>query len=615
MEETKEQVIVNKIKSQDRTPKVKVYDFKRPDKFSKEQIRTISLMHETFARLITTSLSAQLRSLVHAHVSSVDQLTYEEFIRSIPNPTTLAIVNMSPLKGNAVLEIDPQITSSMIDRVFGGQGEVAVIDREHTNIEVLVIEKVIEPILGNLQEAWSTIIDLQPHLEQIETNPQFAQIVPPQEMIILVTLTVKIGDVEGMMNLCLPYITIESIVARLTAQYMYSTVNRKGRDGDTNTFQNILKAPAEIVLLCESLSLKQLGELKRGTLVRIPNLERGTARLRVGGVHFMNLTTVPPKCDNFTLQKSADQVEEQVRSAVKQTRRRDVDYLSEMVRTSVQELSTDFKGSFQQLDRSIGNLVRRQEEVVDNLYLSGHVDVPTDREFEAEETLRPFHFVSQDDLPTLFNFLSLEHPQTIALIASYLEPRMAADFLTLFDDQSQINLARRISMLDRTSPEVLRDLTGYIQSVLTSSQKTSHYRAGGIEAVVEILNVTPRFVEKTVIEGLEKSDPDLAEEIKKNMFVFEDIVLLADKAVERVIGKSANEDLAMSLKGVESVVQKKVFAAMDSERADTIRKLIAEIGPVRLRDVEASQMRIVGLIRQLEEAGEIFVARDDEQIV
>lgn len=208
--------------------KIKIYDFKRPDKFSKDQIRTISMIHETFARLTTTGLSAQLRAMAHVHVASVDQLTYEEFIRSIPNPTTLAVIDMEPLKGNAVLEIDPSITFAIIDKLFGGKGEGDTkLQRELTEIESAVIEGVIVRVLGNLREAWSNVIDLRPRLGRIEVNPQFAQIVPPSDMVVLVTLETKIGEVEGMMNFCIPYITIEPVISKLSGQYWYSSV-RKG---------------------------------------------------------------------------------------------------------------------------------------------------------------------------------------------------------------------------------------------------------------------------------------------------------------------------------------------------------------------------------------------------
>jgi len=254
--------------------KIKIYDFKRPDKFSKEQIRTVSIMHETFARLTTTALSAQLRSMVHVHVASVDQLTYEEFIRSIPNPTTLGIINMDPLKGSSVLEIDPAVTFTIIDRLFGGQGEGAKVTRDLSDIEQSVMEGIIVRILGNLREAWSQVIDLRPRLGQIETNPQFAQIVPPTEMVVLVTLETKVGEVEGMMNFCIPYITIEPIISKLSAQYMYSSV----RSGATTENLNILRdriATVEVPVVAEignmDLRVRDVLALRRGDVIRLPD--------------------------------------------------------------------------------------------------------------------------------------------------------------------------------------------------------------------------------------------------------------------------------------------------------------------------------------------------------
>lgn len=255
--------------------KIKIYDFKRPDKFSKEQIRTVSIMHETFARLTTTSLSAQLRSLVQVHVASVDQLTYEEFIRSIPNPTTLAVINMDPLKGSAILEIDPAITFSIIDRLFGGKGESAKVTRDLTDIEQSVMEGIIVRVLGNMREAWSQVIDLRPRLGQIETNPQFAQIVPPTEMVVLVTLETKVGDVEGMMNFCIPYLTIEPIISKLSAQYWYSSVRR----GATTENLNILRerlSTVEVTVVAEvgsmQLTVREVLALSVGDVIRLPDV-------------------------------------------------------------------------------------------------------------------------------------------------------------------------------------------------------------------------------------------------------------------------------------------------------------------------------------------------------
>jgi flagellar motor switch protein FliM len=258
------------------TRKIKIYDFKRPDKFSKEQIRTVQIMHETFARLTTTSLSASLRALVHVHVASVDQLTYEEFIRSIPTPTTLAVISMDPLKGQAVLEIDPSVTFTIIDRLFGGSGEGSKLNRELTDIEHSVMEGIIVRILGNMREAWTQVIDLRPRLSQIETNPQFAQIVPPAEMVVLVTLETKVGEIEGMMNLCIPYLTIEPIVSKLSAQYWYSSVRR----GATTENLNVLKeklSTVEIPIIAEigkiQVSVRDVLSLRAGDVVRLYNVK------------------------------------------------------------------------------------------------------------------------------------------------------------------------------------------------------------------------------------------------------------------------------------------------------------------------------------------------------
>jgi flagellar motor switch protein FliM len=269
---------IESIKPTADTRKIKIYDFKRPDKFSKEQIRTVQNMHETFARLTTTTLSASMRALVNVHVASVDQLTYEEFIRSIPTPTTLAVVSMDPLKGQAILEIDPSVTFTIIDRLFGGSGEGAKLNRELTDIEHSVMEGIIVRILGNMREAWTTVIDLRPRLSQIETNPQFAQIVPPSEMVVLVTLETKVGEVEGMMNFCIPYMTIEAIVSKLSAQFWYSSVRKGATTENLKIIQDKL-ATVEIPVIAEvgriSIPVRDVLALRQGDVIRLHSVHVG----------------------------------------------------------------------------------------------------------------------------------------------------------------------------------------------------------------------------------------------------------------------------------------------------------------------------------------------------
>jgi flagellar motor switch protein FliM len=270
--------------------KIKIYDFKRPDKFSKEQIRTVQIMHETFARLTTTSLSANLRSMVHVHVARVDQLTYEEFIRSIPTPTTLAIINMDPLKGNAILEIDPAITFSIIERLFGGKGDAGKQQQKHelTDIEQSVMEGIIVRILGNMREAWTQVIDLRPRLGQIDTNPQFAQIVPPNEMVVLVTLETKVGEVEGMMNFCLPYLTIEPIIGKLSAQFWYSSARQTSNTENVGVIRDkLVNVDVNVVAEVGTIQIKMQDvlELQKGDVIRLYNVKVGEPlSLNIGNI-------------------------------------------------------------------------------------------------------------------------------------------------------------------------------------------------------------------------------------------------------------------------------------------------------------------------------------------
>lgn len=218
--------------AQNRKKEIKIYDFRRPDRFSKDHIRTLQMMHETFARLSSTMLSARTRTVCSVHVVSVDQLTYEEFIRSVPNPTLMCILTMNPLAGAAVMEIDPGITFSIIQALAGGQPEASRLSREHTDIELMLMEDIFNGLAANLRYAWCNVVELEPEVANLETNPQFAQIVPPNDMIVLVTLEAKIDYIEGMMNIAIPYITLEPVIERFSAKYMFTAVN-SGRESAT----------------------------------------------------------------------------------------------------------------------------------------------------------------------------------------------------------------------------------------------------------------------------------------------------------------------------------------------------------------------------------------------
>ena len=231
--------------------------------------------------------------------------------------------------------------------------------------------------------------------------------------------------------------------------------------------------------------------------------------------------------------------------------------------------------------------------------------------------VRPFDFIRRTDPAHLLNFIQQEHPQTIALILAYLEPQKASIILGSLPHEIQSDVAKRIATMDRTDPNVLREVERVLEKKLSTLSSEDYTAAGGVENIVEILNMVDRSTEKTIIESLEEEDPELAEEIKKRMFVFEDIVLLDDRAIQKVLREVDTAELAKALRGVEAEVQDKIFRNMSKRAAALLKEEMEYMGPVRLKDVEETQQKIVSIIRKLEDQGEIVVARsgEDEMVI
>ncbi len=227
--------------------------------------------------------------------------------------------------------------------------------------------------------------------------------------------------------------------------------------------------------------------------------------------------------------------------------------------------------------------------------------------------VKPFDFVRKADPAHLLNFIQNEYPQTIALILSYLDANQAAAIIPKLPVEIQADVAKRIAQMDRTSPDVLREVERVLERKLSALVSEEYTSTGGIQAIVDILNQVDRGTEKSILENLEEDDPGLAEEIKKRMFVFEDITLLDDRAVQQVLREVDTKELALALKSVEDRVRDKVFNNMSKRAASMLQEDMEFMGPVRLRDVEDAQQRVVNIIRRLEEAGEIIIARGGEE--
>ncbi|MCR5427243.1 MAG: flagellar motor switch protein FliG [Lachnospiraceae bacterium] len=235
----------------------------------------------------------------------------------------------------------------------------------------------------------------------------------------------------------------------------------------------------------------------------------------------------------------------------------------------------------------------------------------------ASLQVKPFEFVRKTDASQLINFIQDEHPQTIALILSYLAPGQAAQIISALPPDRQADVARRIAVMDRTSPDVIKEVERVLESKLASLVNQDYTIIGGVDSVVEILNSVDRGTEKHIMESLEIEEPELADEIRKKMFVFEDVLLLDDRAIQRVLREVDNSDLGIALKAANEQVQNAIFSNLSKRLAVMIKEDMDFMGPVRMKDVEEAQQKIVNIIRRLEDAGEIVISRGggDEIIV
>ena len=235
----------------------------------------------------------------------------------------------------------------------------------------------------------------------------------------------------------------------------------------------------------------------------------------------------------------------------------------------------------------------------------------------ASLQVRPFEFIRKTDPSQVLNFIQDEHPQTIAMILSYLSPAQSAMILGALTPEKQADVAKRIAMMDRTSPDVIKEVERVLERKLASLLNQDYTIVGGVDAIVDILNTVDRGTEKHIMESLEIEQPELADEIRKKKFVFEDILLLDDRAIQRVLRDVDNNDLGIALKGANEEVQNVIFKNLSKRLSAMIKEDMEFMGPVRMKDVEEAQQKIVGIIRKLEDSAEIVISRGggDEIIV
>lgn len=251
---------------------VKNYDFARPSKFSKEHLRTLEIIFEHYGRLLSTNLPAYLRKNIQVEVMNSEAVTYMEFSNSLSNPVLLGIVNYEPLEGNVIVEMASKLGYAIVDRMLGGEGEPLDKIREFSEIELLIIERVMIACVELLREPWENVVDINPRLERIETNSQFAQIISPSEMIAIITINIKIGEVEGLMNICLPYLTLEPVMDKLNTKFWYSNMQERTEMEYSDTIETMISKviiPVKAILGSSVISVADFSGLQVGDIVRL----------------------------------------------------------------------------------------------------------------------------------------------------------------------------------------------------------------------------------------------------------------------------------------------------------------------------------------------------------
>ena len=266
---------------------VKNYDFARPAKFSKEHLRTLEIIFEHYGRLLSTNLPGYLRKNIQVEVMSSEAVIYSEFSNAMSNPVLLGIVNFSPLPGNIVIELASNIGYAIVDRMLGGMGIPLERTREFSEIELLIIERIMNVCINLLREPWKNVLEIHPRLERIETNSQFAQFISPSEMIAVITISIKIGDVEGRMNVCLPYITLEDVMDKLNTKYWFSTMQEQDAAEYAEIMETLLnKAPMPVkaVLGESAITVSDFINLQVGDIIRLDRKIEDELNVYVGNI-------------------------------------------------------------------------------------------------------------------------------------------------------------------------------------------------------------------------------------------------------------------------------------------------------------------------------------------
>ena len=622
----------------------------KKQKFSKDQIVLISEIHDIFARLAIRSLSTMLRSSMHMQVASVKQMSYGSYISSITAPSTLAIIDMGTLKGSLILEIDSAASYSIIDRVCGSTRGRTKVLRELTDIAVSLIEGIITRVMGDMREAWSLAIDINPSLKKITVNPMFVKIANPADMAAIISLETIVGDVKGNINICVPYFNIGLYMDKPSEKQVNKTTSV-----EDNKPENKEKVPANLADDIKKLR-QDFSEFRDDLVSKITSLleenrnfseEKAAGQIQSQRFDAWKLDTQETdtiKLFSSAVKDNAELVAEFIRLYLYQGDRSKaaVFFIALGSELSIEifkhlredELETltfeiarmemiDFKEKaavlreFHELytankNPSIGGIDYVRVLLEESVGAQKAIDIIN--RLTASLQVRPFYFIRQADPVHVINIIKQEHPQIAAFILAYLETDKASIILQNLPLEMQSDIAIRIACLDRTRWEVVCEVERALEKKLSTLASGDYTAAGGVESIADILSLVDHSSERQILKNLEGEDPELVQKIIERLYIFEDIIMiLSDRAIQKFLRDVDSQELAKFLKIEKPEVQDKIFRNMSKRAAGMLKEDIEYIykDQVLLKDIEMIRYKFISIIRRLEEAGEIVIPRGE----
>lgn len=564
---------------------IAVYDFAAPPLLDRTQVRAIEVANELFARRATELLARRTHLVCKVAHSSVDQIVYRSLLASAPNPGMYLRFLMSDRSVGA-LAIEPVLLHLIIDALMGGVGENIKRTSAATAIDREVIFWLGEELVELLGRAWG----LAPTLVSAECEPAAMMVAEPGSRVVRSTIECTVAEVTATLCLCLGQGAAREAAESCAASLGHASGSSVETAGSrlSRISADDLEVDAYLVAKTEPRTIGELAELEVGSRIRIGEAEPLSLLMVAGGATIARFELASPQDSDAIVVQPAKKQKPSTTAEIGRA-------LSDLEQRVERRLSALESAVVSRLDR-----------------LSRHtIQTPV---ATGDKAPRRFSFLTELSDDALSRLLRSEHPQVTAAILSYLPAARAAAAIMRFPSEVQAEVSRRIAVLDRIDGALLDRVEAAASREVAFSRVGHLVGSGGIQQLAQLLKAADRATEHSIIESLEEDDPELAEKLKEALFTFADIVSLDDRTVQRILREVDERELCLALPGSSEEVSGKVFANMSKKAGELLREEIDLMGPVRVRDAEAAQRRIVAIIRRLEASGEIDTGPDPQSV-